>query len=89
MSITTERKAELVKEFGTSEKDSGNPRVQVAILTERIKNLTAHLKENKKDNHTRRGLMVLVGKRKRLTEYIKNIDLDGYRTLIAQLGIRK
>ena len=89
MSITKERKIELVKEFGANETDTGNTRVQVAILTERIRNLTEHLKINKKDHHTRRGLLMLVGKRKGLLDYVKNSDIVAYRELINELGIRK
>jgi small subunit ribosomal protein S15 len=89
MSITKERKIELVKEFGANETDTGNTRVQVAILTERIRNLTEHLKINKKDHHTRRGLLMLVGKRKGLLDYVKNSDVVAYRELINELGIRK
>ena len=83
LSISKERTAELVKEFG-----KGSPEVQVAILTERIRNLTEHLKVHKKDNHTRRGLMMLLGKRRGLLKYIKNRNIEEYRTLIKQLGIR-
>ena len=79
---------ELVKEFGKGEGDSGSPEVQVAILTERIRNLTEHLKVHKKDNHIRRGLMMLLGKRRGLLKYIKNRNIEEYRTLIKQLGIR-
>lgn len=88
LSISKERTAELVKEFGKCEGDSGSPEVQVAILTERIRNLTEHLKVHKKDNHTRRGLMMLLGKRRGLLKYIKNRNIEEYRTLIKQLGIR-
>lgn len=88
MSITKEQKAELIQKFGKSDSDSGSPEVQVAILSVRIKNLTAHLKEHPKDHHTRRGLLMLVGKRRRLLTYIKKKDIDNYRQLIAQLGIR-
>lgn len=88
LSISKERTAELVKEFGKDEGDSGSPEVQVAILTERIRNLTEHLKVHKKDNHTRRGLMMLLGKRRGLLKYIKNRNIEEYRTLIKQLGIR-
>ena len=87
-SITKERTAELVKEFGKSEKDAGNAEVQVAILSERIRNLTEHLKMHKKDNHSRRGLMMLIGKRRGLLKYIKNRNIDEYRDLIKRLGIR-
>ena len=88
LSITKERTAELVAEFGKDEKDSGNVEVQVAILTERIRNLTEHLKVHKKDNHTRRGLMKLIGKRRGLLKYIKKRNIEEYRTLIKRLGIR-
>ena len=88
LSISNEEVAELIKEYGKNEKDSGAPEVQVAILTERIKNLTAHLKVHKGDNHTRRGLMKLIGKRRGLLKYIKNRNIDEYRQLIAKLGIR-
>ncbi|MBQ9068261.1 MAG: 30S ribosomal protein S15 [Eggerthellaceae bacterium] len=88
MSRSKERTAEIVKEFGTGENDSGSAAVQVAILSERIKNLTEHLKVHKKDNHSRRGLMMLIGKRRGLLKYIKNRDIQEYRDLIAKLGIR-
>ncbi|MBR0406138.1 MAG: 30S ribosomal protein S15 [Eggerthellaceae bacterium] len=88
LSITKERTAELIKEFGKDEHDAGNVEVQVAILTERIRNLTEHLKVHKKDNHTRRGLMKLIGKRRGLLKYIKKRDIEQYRTLIKRLGIR-
>lgn len=88
LSISKERTAELVKEFGKGEGDSGSPEVQVAILTERIRNLTEHLKVHKKDNHTRRGLMMLIGKRRGMLKYVKNRDIDEYRALIKKLGIR-
>lgn len=87
-SISKERTEELIKEFGKGEKDSGSAEVQVAILSERIRNLTEHLKEHKKDHHTRRGLMMLIGKRRSLLKYIKNRDIEEYRTLIKKLGIR-
>ena len=87
-SISKERVAELMKEYGKDEKDSGSAEVQVAILTERIRNLTEHLKVHKKDNHTRRGLMMLIGKRRGLLKYIKNRDFEEYRALIKRLGIR-
>ncbi len=78
-SITKEETAKLIKEYGKDEKDSGSAEVQVAILTERIRNLTEHLKVHKKDNHTRRGLMKLIGKRRGLLKYIKNRNIDEYR----------
>ena len=88
LSITKEEKAELIKKFGKSDNDSGSAEVQVAILTVRIRNLTEHLKVHKKDNHTRRGLMKLIGKRRGLLKYIKNRDIDEYRALVKKLGIR-
>ena len=88
MAVSKERKAELIKEFGKNEHDSGSAEVQVAILTERIRELTEHVKVHKKDNHTRRGLLMLVGKRRRLLRYIKDRDIMQYRELIAKLGIR-
>lgn len=87
-SISKERTAELIEEFGKNAQDSGSAEVQVAILTERIRNLTEHLKEHPKDHHTRRGLLMLVGKRRRLLVYIKNRDILEYRELIKKLGIR-
>lgn len=89
MSITTERTAELVKEFGTGEGDTGSPEVQVAILTERIRNLTEHLGEHKKDHHSRRGLLIMVGQRRRLLDYVKRKDQARYATLIERLGLRR
>ncbi|MBE5756069.1 MAG: 30S ribosomal protein S15 [Clostridia bacterium] len=83
------RKQEIIKEFATSENDTGSPYVQIALLTERINNLTEYLKSNKQDNHSRRGLMQLVGRRRGLLEYLKNTNIDGYRDLIAKLNIRK
>ena len=88
LSITKERTAELIAEYGKDANDSGNVEVQVAILTERIRNLTEHLKVHKKDNHTRRGLMKLIGRRRGLLKYIKSNDIEEYRTLIKKLGIR-
>ncbi len=88
LSISKERTAELMAEFGKNPQDSGSAEVQVAILSERIRNLTEHLKEHPKDHHTRRGLLMLVGKRRRLLVYIKNRDVLEYRELIKKLGIR-
>lgn len=88
LSISKERVAELMKEYGKNENDSGSAEVQVAILTERIRNLTEHLKVHKKDNHTRRGLMMLIGKRRGMLKYIKDRNIDEYRALIKRLGIR-
>ena len=87
-SISKERTAELIAEYGKNAQDSGSAEVQVAILTERIRNLTEHLKEHPKDHHTRRGLLMLVGKRRRLLVYIKNRAILEYRELIKKLGIR-
>ncbi|MEG0071626.1 MAG: 30S ribosomal protein S15 [Raoultibacter sp.] len=87
-SISKERTEELIKEFGKDEHDSGSAEVQIAILSERIRNLTEHLKSHKKDHHTRRGLLMLVGKRRRLLVYIKNRNAEDYRVLIKKLGIR-
>ena len=87
-SVSKERVAELMAEFGKDAKDSGSAEVQVAILTERIRNLTEHLKVHKKDFHTRTGLLKLIGKRRRLLVYIKDRDIEEYRALIAKLGIR-
>ena len=86
--ITKERKAELIAQYGKDEKDSGSAAVQVAILTERIRELTEHMTSHKKDFHTRRGLLMLVGKRRRLLSYIKKGDVEAYRELIKSLGIR-
>lgn len=89
MSITSERKAELVKEYATHEGDTGSPEVQVAILSERIRNLTEHLKDHKKDFHSRRGLLIMVGQRRRMLDYVKGINVGRYEQLIARLGLRK
>ena len=88
MAVTKDRKAELIKQYGKDEKDSGSAQVQVALLTERIRQLTDHMKSHQKDFHPRRGLLLLVGKRRRLLSYIKANDIEEYRTLIASLGIR-
>ena len=89
MSITPERKQELIKEFATKEGDTGSPEVQVAILSERIKNLTEHLKEHEKDFHSRRGLLMMVGQRRRLLDYVKAKDVSRDESLIARLGLRR
>lgn len=89
MSITPERKQELIKEFATKEGDTGSPEVQVAILSERIKNLTEHLKGHEKDFHSRRGLLMMVGQRRRLLDYVKAKDVARYESLIARLGLRR
>ena len=83
------RKQEIIKEFATSENDTGSPYVQIALLTYRINNLTEYLKSNKQDKHSRRGLMQLVGRRRGLLEYLKNENIEEYRALIEKLGIRK
>ncbi|MFD1624622.1 30S ribosomal protein S15 [Azospirillum griseum] len=89
MSITPERKAELIKEYSRGENDTGSPEVQVSILTERISNLTEHLKSHKKDFHSRRGLLVMVGQRRSLLDYLKKKDQGRYATLIERLGLRR
>ena len=89
MSITAERKAELIKEYSTGTNDTGSPEVQVAILSERIANLTEHLKEHKKDFHSRRGLLMMVGQRRRLLDYVKNKNTGRYESLIGRLGLRR
>ena len=87
-SISKEQVAELIKEYGKNEKDSGSPEVQVAILSVRIRNLTEHLKVHKKDNHSRRGLLKMVGHRRRLLSYLYKTDIERYRSIIAKLGLR-
>ena len=89
MSITQERKAELITEFGKNEQDSGSALVQVAILSERIRNLTEHLKEHKKDFGSRRGLLAMVGQRRSLLDYIKSSNVGTYKALIEKLGLRR
>ena len=89
MSITAARKTEVVREFATHEGDTGSPEVQVAILSERIKNLTEHLQTHKKDFHSRRGLLIMVGQRRRLLDYVKGKDGARYAGLIQRLGLRR
>ena len=89
MSITADRKQELINEYGLKPGDTGSPEVQVAILTERIKNLTEHMKEHKKDFHSRRGLLIMVGQRRRLLDYVKKKEQARYESLIQRLGIRR
>jgi small subunit ribosomal protein S15 len=89
MSITAERKKEVIETYGTKPNDTGSPEVQVAILSERIANLTEHFKVNAKDNHSRRGLIRLVSQRRRLLDYLKAIDAARYDTLIQKLGLRR
>jgi small subunit ribosomal protein S15 len=88
-SITAEKKIEIIAQFGKNAQDSGNSKVQVAILTERIRNLTEHAKVNKKDKHSIRGLILLVSQRRRMLKYMQSNDLAGYRDLIKVLGLRK
>ena len=87
--ITKEKKTEIISKYARKEGDTGSPEVQIAILTARIQELTEHLKENKKDHHSRRGLLKMVGKRRGLLQYLKNKDIEGYRILIEKLEIRK
>ena len=87
--ISKEKKTELIKTYGRFEGDTGSPEVQIAILTERINELTEHLKVNQKDHHSRRGMYKMIGKRRGLLDYLKKNDLEGYRSLIERLGIRK
>mgnify|MGYP005798808359 FL=1 len=87
--ISKEKKAEIIAAYGRKEGDTGSPEVQVAILTERITELTEHLKNNPKDHHSRRGLLKMVGQRRGLLDYLKRNDIEAYRNLIARLGIRK
>ncbi len=89
MPLLKERKLEIIKEHGKDDKDSGNTKVQIALLTQRIKDLTEHLKTHKKDNHTRYGLLKLVGQRRALLDYLKDNSVQEYRILIKKLGIRK
>lgn len=89
MSITPERKTEVVKSFATKDGDTGSPEVQIAILTERINNLTEHFKTHKKDNHSRRGLLKMVSQRRRLLDYVKGVEEERYTSLIKRLGLRR
>ena len=89
MSITAERKQALISEYAVNAADTGSPEVQVAILSERIRNLTGHLGMHKKDFHSRRGLLVMVGQRRRLLDYLKRADASRYTTLIGRLGLRR
>lgn len=87
--ITKEKKTEIINEYARTPGDTGSPEVQVAVLTERINELTAHLKENPKDHHSRRGMLKMIGRRRNLLAYLKNKDLERYRSLIERLGLRK
>jgi len=89
MTITAERKQELVAKFGKADGDTGSAEVQIALLTERINELTEHLRSHSKDHHSRRGLLMMVGKRRRLLNYLQRKDLEGYRALIRELGLRR
>jgi small subunit ribosomal protein S15 len=87
--MTKEEKLELIKQYGINENDSGKSEVQIALLTKRINDLTSHFNEHKKDHHSRRGLMMMVGKRRRLLDYLVDKDIERYRTIIKELNIRK
>jgi len=89
MTITAEKKQEIIKDNARDKGDTGSPEVQVAILTERIRNLTGHFKDHHKDNHSRRGLLMMVNKRRTLLAYLKKIDVERYNALIQKLGLRK
>jgi len=89
MTLTQERKAEIVAQFGENAEDTGNTRVQIALLTQRINDLTGHLRDHRKDHHSRRGLLMLVGQRRRLLNHMQRSDLEGYRSLIRELGLRR
>ncbi|RAH99795.1 30S ribosomal protein S15 [Acuticoccus sediminis] len=89
MSITAERRQELIKEYATKENDTGSPEVQIALLTERINNLTGHFKTHAKDNHSRRGLLKLVSQRRHLLDYVKGKDVARYQSIIQRLGLRR
>jgi small subunit ribosomal protein S15 len=89
MSLTKEQKTELIGKYGRSTGDTGSAEVQIALLTERINDLTGHLREHGKDHHSRRGLLMLVGKRRRMLRYLERNDLDRYRSLVAELGLRR
>ncbi|WP_375624633.1 MULTISPECIES: 30S ribosomal protein S15 [unclassified Bartonella] len=89
MSITAERKQALVAEYANKVGDTGSPEVQIAVLSERISNLTNHFKSHKKDNHSRRGLLKMVSQRRRLLDYLKGVDQNRYQTLIRKLGLRR
>ena len=89
MALSTEKKAEILKEYGLHETDTGSPEAQVALLTKRITDLTEHLKEHKHDHHSRRGLLLLVGRRRRLLKYVAKVDIARYRSLIERLGLRR
>ena len=89
MALSTEKKAEILKEYGLHEIDTGSPEAQIALLTSRINTLTEHLKFHKHDHHSRRGLMILVGRRRNMLGYLKSVDIERYRSLIERLGLRR
>ena len=89
MALLKEEKNKIVKEFQNSDTDTGSPEVQIALLTDRINHLTEHLKSHKKDHHSRRGLLMLVGRRRRMLDYVKDNDIERYRNIIAKLGLRR
>lgn len=89
MTVTAERKQELVQKFGKAERDTGSAEVQIALMTERINDLTQHLREHSQDHHSRRGLLMLVGRRRRLLNYLQRSNLESYRSLVKELGLRK
>jgi small subunit ribosomal protein S15 len=89
MPLTQERKLDIIRKFGADEHDTGSTKVQIALLTERINDLTQHLRTHRKDHHSRRGLLMLVGQRRRFLRYLEKHDLEGYRALIRELGLRR
>lgn len=89
MALNTEAKQEIIKKYATSKDDTGSPEVQVAILSKRISDLTEHLKEHKHDHHSRRGLLLLVGRRRRLLDYLTKVDIERYRSIVERLGLRR
>ena len=89
MTVTIEAKQEVIDKFKRHESDTGSPEVQIALLTARIQHLTEHLQEHRKDHHSRRGLLLMVGKRRRLLKYLQNTDLDRYRKVLSELGLRR
>lgn len=89
MALSSEEKAQVLKEFGLHDKDTGSPEAQIALLSTRIKQLTEHLKDHQHDHHSRRGLLLLVGRRRRLLNYVAKVDIERYRSLIERLGLRR
>ena len=87
--LTAEKKQEIIKEYATKEGDTGSPEVQIALLTARINHLNEHLKDNKNDHHSRRGLLLMVGRRRGLLDYLHDTDIESYRSLLEKLGLRK